>query len=125
MSYIESELKLERSIIIAVHLLGGVGGRTKVVAERTRQGAFIKDTFRFTGFPDLTFFYKNHIYFIEVKSKKGMLQANQKLFQKLCDHCGIKYILATSVPQVIEQMTGSKYIEKDTEWEKWKEENIA
>ena len=119
------EREIENEIITWMTLLGAVGGRTHVTASQTLSGRFLKDKNRFKGVPDLTYFYKNRLWFIEVKCPGGRQSAEQKVFEKLCKACSVEYLLVMCVDDVLERMTGSCFIEKDAEWEKWKRNNLC
>lgn len=66
----------------------------------SRGGKFCFDIYTFRGFPDITFFYKKRIGFIEVKSSTGKQSKEQKEFERYCVEAGVSYILAKSVEDV-------------------------
>ena len=79
---------------------GCVCGKTKTMGVK-RGRFFCLDPYTFRGFPDVVAFYKNKIYFIEVKSKVGRQSDDQKGFQKLAESAGLIYILARSVDEIM------------------------
>lgn len=79
---------------------GYIIGKTKTTGIR-RGNAFCFDPYCFRGFPDLTCFANNKLYFIEVKSPQGVQSSEQKIFQDICNKSGISYILARSLEDVI------------------------
>ena len=59
-----------------------------------------KDPYLFIGFPDITGFFRNKLFFIEVKRPGEDQSLEQVLFQELCNKANITYILAHSVEEV-------------------------
>lgn len=57
-----------------------------------------------TGISDLLVFRPSQgiCLFIELKSVTGPLQSNQRVFQGLCDTCGIRYRVVRSVDEAVE-----------------------
>ncbi len=88
-------------IIHYLKAIGAVVGKTKTMGVK-RGSRFCLDPYVFLGFPDLTFFYKNRLFFCEVKSATGKQSENQILFEKQCKLANIPYILARSVSDVEE-----------------------
>lgn len=76
-----------------------MAGKTKTMGVR-RGKSFCFDPYLFLGFPDVTCFYNDKIFFIEVKSPTGAQSTHQKNFQALCEGAGITYILARSLEDV-------------------------
>lgn len=93
------ESRLQLQIIHYLKALGAVVGKTKTTGIR-RGRAFCFDPYLFRGFPDLTLFYKNQLFFIEVKSEKGKQTYEQKNFETLCLQANIPYILAKTLENV-------------------------
>lgn len=97
------EGRLVRAILQYVNAIGGVIGKTKTMGVQ-RNDHFCFDRYLFRGFPDLTAFYKNKIYFIEAKSETGVQSPEQIKFQELCSSSGITYILARKLEDVMEKI---------------------
>jgi len=66
-----------------------------------KRRCFRSDPFLFVGCADIMGFKDNKIFFVEVKSKTGTQNDNQKSFQKLCQKAGITYILAHCLEDVL------------------------
>ena len=81
--------------------VGAFAGKTKTMGVR-RGRRYCFDPYCFRGFADITCFYKDKLYFIEVKTKKGKQSPEQKQFQDACEEVGITYILARSFEDVRE-----------------------
>jgi hypothetical protein len=97
----------ESQIVIAIlHLLkaiGAIAGKTKTTGVFDKaKNTFRYDPWQWRGYPDITCFFNNRLYFIEVKSKTGRQSQEQKDFQLLCEKANIPYILAYSVEDVVE-----------------------
>jgi len=56
------------------------------------------------GFPDICGFWRDKIFFIEVKSGKNPQSEEQKTFQKYCNSSSVKYILAYSLNDVVAEI---------------------
>ena len=96
-----TEGALQLQILKYLRAIGAVAGKTKTTGI-SRNGVFCADRYLFIGFPDITIFYKNKIYFCEVKSAKGYQSRYQQLFQELCKDSNIPYILARKLEDVME-----------------------
>lgn len=93
-----------RLVLDIIHYLRAKGytvGKVKVKGGYGKRG-FIRDPYVFLGFPDLCCFTKDKIVFIEAKSKTGVMSDWQKCFQECCERCGVSYIVARSVEDVID-----------------------
>lgn len=75
-------------------------GKTKTMGVK-RGRTFCFDPFLFRGFPDITGFKDNKIFFVEVKSTTGRQTEEQSYFQELCRKANLTYILAHSLEDVI------------------------
>lgn len=93
----ESDIQL--SILHYLRRIGATGGKTKTMGVR-RGKVFCFDPYTFRGFPDICGFFRNKIFFIEVKSETGTQSPEQKNFQNLCQEAGLTYILARDVETV-------------------------
>ncbi|MFA6067551.1 MAG: hypothetical protein WC810_03120 [Janthinobacterium sp.] len=83
-----------------LHYLKGIGayaGKTKTLGTPLGKG-FRFDPYTFRGFPDLTVFWQNKIYFIECKREGADITEGdpQDIFRTHCANAGITYILAHS-----------------------------
>ena len=90
-----------------LHYLKSIGatvGKTRTMGVK-RGRSYCFDPYTFLGYPDLTFFHKNRLYFCEVKSPQGIQSEYQKSFQELCEKANISYILARSLEDVIKEIT--------------------
>lgn len=94
------ETQIQLSILQYLKTIGAYAGKTKTMGV-SRNGKFTFDIYTFRGFPDITFFYKHKIGFIEVKSLGNKQTKEQKIFQDYCNNSGILYILAYSLDDVI------------------------
>jgi hypothetical protein len=90
---------IQLQILHYLRAKGYVCGKTKTMGVR-RGNVFFYDPFTFRGYPDISCFANNKLYFIEVKSPKGVQSQEQKNFQFLCDEAGIYYILARKLEDV-------------------------
>lgn len=98
----QDEATVQLQILHYLKGLGAVVGKTKTMGVK-RNGKWCLDPYTFLGFPDITFFYQNKLYFCEVKSPtKGRQTEHQKLFQQECKKANIPYILARSLEDVQE-----------------------
>ena len=75
-------------------------GKTKTMGVK-RGKVFCRDPWLFLGFPDITGFKDDKIFFVEVKSATGIHSDYQKAFQKLCQRADLTYILAYSLEDVM------------------------
>jgi len=98
------EKDIQFSIIKHMRRCGYVCGKTKTTGiwDPARR-RFRRDKYAFVGFPDLTAFIPQLV-FIEVKRPGQKQTEAQERFQALCERVGIRYILATSVNDVIEEL---------------------
>ena len=90
---------IQLKIIKYLKSKGCVCGKTKTMGVK-RGRFYCLDPYVFRGFPDVTAFYNNKIYFIEVKSKTGKQSCEQKKFQELAEKSGLTYILARDITDV-------------------------
>ena len=93
------EGRTQLQIIHYLKAIGAVVGKTKTMGTK-RGKAFCFDPYIFKGFPDLTCFHKDTLYFIEVKSPAGKQSFEQMAFEHLCAGAGITYILARTLEDV-------------------------
>lgn len=91
---LEKDIQLQ--ILKYLRAIGATAGKTKTMGVK-RGRSFCFDPYTFRGFPDVVAFYKNRLYFIEVKSDTGTQSYDQIIFQKLAEDAGQVYILARSV----------------------------
>ena len=96
------EARLVLDIIHYLRQKGYTVGKVKVKGGFGSKGNFIKDPYTFVGFPDLCCFTKKEIVFIEAKDKRGVQSVFQKYFQECCERCGVKYVLARSIDDVLD-----------------------
>lgn len=95
------EVDIQRQILEYLRFIGATAGKTKTTGVfDAKRRCFRSDPYLFSGFADITAFFRNKIFFIEVKSDTGRQSDNQKSFQSLCESAGIPYILARSVSDV-------------------------
>lgn len=94
-----SEKVIQRQILGYLRAIGAFCGKTKTMGVR-RGKAFCFDPFLFRGFPDITGFKDNKIFFIEVKSRRGEQTPEQIKFEELCNKAGLTYILARDLADV-------------------------
>jgi hypothetical protein len=102
------EVVIQKQILDYLRFRGVKAGKTKTMGT-FRNGKYSFDPMTFTGFPDITSFWKLNkdecaIVFIEVKSPKGKLRDEQKEFQSLVSKVKsshVHYIVARSVEDVM------------------------
>jgi len=89
----EGRLKLQ--ILRYLKALGAAAGKTNTMAVK-RGKVYCFDPYIFRGHPDILCFWKERIYYIEVKSPKGKQTPEQESFQLLCSQIPdyVHYILA-------------------------------
>lgn len=97
--YKNFEGHIQLQIIHYLKSIGAVVGKTKTMGVK-RGRSYCFDPYTFLGYPDLTCFLKNRLYFIEVKSPQGKQSEYQNNFQELCNKANIPYILAKSLEDV-------------------------
>jgi hypothetical protein len=90
---------LQLHILKYLRAIGAYAGKTKTMGVK-RGRAFCFDPYTFRGFPDISCFHKDKLYFIEVKSSTGTQSLEQKTFQTFCDKAGITYILARDLSDI-------------------------
>lgn len=95
----QKESVIQLQILKYLRVLGAYAGKTRTMGVRHGK-TFYLDQYIFLGFPDLTFFYKQKLYFCECKSRDGKQSEAQKKFEIYCEWSGIRYILARSVEDV-------------------------
>lgn len=95
-----SEGRLQFQIIKYLKILGAAVGKTKTMGVK-RGRAYCYDPYCFRGFPDLTCFHNNNLYFIEVKSPTGKMSPEQESFRLLCSGANIHYLVAKSFDDVV------------------------
>lgn len=93
------EAQIQLQIIHYCKAKGYVIGKIKNKGSRLGN-RFIQDPYAFLGLPDLLLFANNKMFFIEVKSPKGLQSEHQVLFNDLCNKAGIIYILAHSLEEI-------------------------
>ena len=96
------EGRTQLAILQMLRTLGYACGKTKTMGVRVGN-LYRFDLYTFRGFPDLTAFMPE-VVFIEVKSKKGRLSKDQKVFQELCEKAKTPYIVARSTDDVKEYL---------------------
>ena len=94
-----SEAQVQLSIIKFLRMKGFACGKLKTKGGFAK-GKFLFDPYVFRGCADLLCFTPIKMYFIEVKSAKGVLSDVQIDFHKLCTKAGITYIIARSIEDV-------------------------
>lgn len=100
------EVVIQKHILEYLRFIGSVAGKTKTMGVM-RHGRYSFDPMTFRGYPDITAFYKNKLYFIEVKSDTGRQSEHQLAFEALCKSANIPYILARSVEDVEQALNQS------------------
>jgi hypothetical protein len=95
------EGQMQLQIIHYCRVRGYKIGKTKTTGIK-RGRSFCFDPYTFRGFPDLTCFANNKLYFIEVKSPKGEQTPEQMDFEGFCKQANIPYILARNLEDVQE-----------------------
>lgn len=95
------EKDLEVSVIKRLRLYGAVCGRVKTMGRMVR-GKYISDPYLFIGFPDVVCFYKNQLWFLEIKSPTGKFDNDgaQGQFRKLCLAAGINHIIVRNITDI-------------------------
>lgn len=97
------ELQIQAAIVRYLRIQGGL-----VFA--VPNGTFIQNAFTrrlwqssglFAGVSDLVAVFKNQIFFIEVKTKKGSQSIDQKNFQSFIEGFGFKYVLLRSLDEAV------------------------
>ena|SRR3990167_4571723 len=94
----ESDIQL--SILKYLRIIGCVCGKTKTTGSR-HGDVYRYDKYLFTGYPDISCFWRGKLYFIEVKAGRNTQTIEQKNFEQLCKDAGIPYILAYSLGDVL------------------------
>ena len=97
------ETKIQLAILHYLKYIGAYCGKTRTMGVK-RGRVYFFDPYTFRGFPDVTFFYRNKLYFCEVKSKGNVQTAEQLMFETNCKSAGIEYILAYDVQDVIDRI---------------------
>jgi hypothetical protein len=97
------ETQIQLAILHYLRAVGAHVGKCKTMGVK-RGNRFTFDIYLFRGYPDLCYFFKHKIGFIEVKSGTNKQTPEQKIFQSYCLDAGIKYILAYSVQDVIDNI---------------------
>lgn len=92
---------IQRQILGYLRAIGCYCGKTKTMGVR-RGKVFCFDPFTFRGFPDISGFKDNKIFFVEVKSATGKISPEQQTFQSYCNKAGLTYILARDLDDVKE-----------------------
>lgn len=71
-----------------------------------RFGMNLNSIGRIAGAPDYVLITKDKTILMEIKTKKGRLSENQKMFSKWCETCGVKYRIVWSFEE-FERLVGS------------------
>ena len=100
-----TEAKIQLDILKYLRGLGAWGGKVKVKGGFGGKGKFFFDPYTFVGFPDLCFFFKNTLWFIEVKRPERAgtfdeMSIEQKVFRQKCIEAGVNHIVAHSVAEI-------------------------
>lgn len=74
-------------------------GKTKTRGLKNKQGKWCVDPYLFKGFPDLTAFVPEIVFF-ECKAAGGSQTDEQKEFQAFCEKAGVTYVVVRSLEQV-------------------------
>ena len=100
----KTETHLQRIILEYLKIKGYVAGKTKTVGiyDPTRK-VFRYDAMQFRGFPDICCFTPE-LLFIECKSAKGKMSEEQEYFKGLCQKAAVKYIVARTLGDVMEEV---------------------
>ena len=96
----QPERRIQLAILQYLKVKGYHAGKIKTTGARKGQ-AFIFDPYQFRGIPDLLVFGPAEMAFIEVKAPGNKQTPEQKNFEQLCLRTHIRYILATSVDEII------------------------
>ena len=95
------EKVIQLQILKYPQFIGAKAGKTKTMGVK-RGKFFCLDPYTFRGHPDILCFWKNEIWYIEVKNKTGKLSPHQETFRLLCNESNTHYILARSLEDVSE-----------------------
>jgi hypothetical protein len=93
------EKDLVRQILGYLKAKGAYCGKVKTMGVK-RGKSFCFDPFLLRGMPDILCFYRNTLYFIEVKIKGNSQSPEQKLFQQNCISSSVNYLLAYTLDDV-------------------------
>lgn len=96
----QPERRIQLAILQYLRIKGYAAGKIKTTGARKGQ-AFIFDPYQFRGIPDLLVFSKDEMAFIEVKAPGNGQTPEQKDFEQLCLKAHVRYILATSLDDVM------------------------
>lgn len=94
------EKDIQLSILHYLKNIGATAGKVKVGGQIGKGRFRYKDFWTFRGYPDICVFFNKRMWYIEVKSEKGVLSSFQKNFQLLCRDAGIPYIVARDLETV-------------------------
>lgn len=95
---LEKDIQLQ--ILKYLRAIGAYVGKTRTMGVK-RGKAYCFDIYTFRGFPDICFFYKDKIGFIECKSPGAKQSFEQIKFEQYCQAAGIMYILAYDRDDVV------------------------
>jgi len=93
------EKQIQRQILDYINAIGAYGGKTKTMGVR-RGKRWCFDKYLFRGFPDITFFHNQRLYFVEVKRKGNGLSDEQIMFSEYASESNQTYIVAYCVEDV-------------------------
>lgn len=93
------EKEIQKQILDYLWTIGAYAGKTKTMGFK-RGNRYCFDKYLFIGFPDITCFYKDKLYFIECKRQGNCQTPQQKIFETYCFGAGIRYILAYSINDI-------------------------
>ncbi len=97
----QKENEIQLGILKYLIMIGAYAGKTKTkgFSIKGRKG-FGFDPYTFRGFPDITGFFRQRLFFIEVKTLKGKLSETQVKFELECLNAGITHIVARNIDDV-------------------------
>ncbi len=105
---VQREREIQKSIIAYLYLKGVKVGHIKTKGSMGSHGQFLKHKNVWKGIPDLLAFYKNSMWWIEIKAPKGYLSKEQKIFQELCLNANINHLVAREIRDLDPIFKGDK-----------------
>ena len=91
---VQREREIQKSILGYLYIRGAIAGHIKTKGAMGSRGQFLKHKNTWKGIPDILAFYKDTMWWIEVKAEGGYLSAEQKTFRDLCKQANINHIVA-------------------------------
>lgn len=78
-------------------------------------GSLLKKIGKMNGAPDYVFIWRKNVGFIEIKTPKGKLSDDQKIFESHCERLEIPYSICRSIDECLNVLTKWGFLSTKTQ----------